>query len=504
MKKIMLLIIDGLGYTKEIKGNAPLEADMKNFKYLWQKYPHSLLEASGSKVGLLEGQPGNGEVGHKTIGLGKKSKQHITIINEEINNNKISENEELLKLIEHVITNSSTLHLMGLLTENKSHTDMGYIKKLIPILKEKGINKIIFHAITDGTDSKTMCALKYIDEINKVLNENNIGHIATVCGRFYAMDSELNWERTRVYSDMLINGKGLKILDVDIAIKNCYKRGLTDEFLPPLILNPEYKINEHDGLLWLNFSSNSSRQILKSLTDLSFEEYRVEHINNLKVTTMFNISDLNTTSLFIKNETEEYSLGKYFSDLHMTQSRIADEEKFDCITSYFDNTNGEKLKYCDSYKIENPKTTNIDSIPEMNLQDLINQVKKCAEKDYDFIAINISNPDVISNTGNYSAVIESLKHVDNAIKNIYDIAEDNFYNLVITSDHGNVEEMLDENNIIKTSHTTNPVPFIFCDENVKIIENGDLSMIAPTILKYMDIKILDEMANTPLLFERED
>ena len=503
MKKIILLIIDGFGYTSEIKGNAILEADMKNFKELWQKYPHSLLETSGLHVGLLEGQPGNGEVGHKTIGLGKKLKQNITIINEEINSNKILENEELNKLIEHVKTNESTLHLMGLLSEDKNHIDMDCIKKIIPIIKDKGITKIIFHAITDGRESKTMSALKYIDEINKVLSENNIGHIGTVCGRFYAMDSDSNWERTRVYSDMIVNGKGLKILDVDIAIKNCYKRGLTDEFLPPLILNPEYKINEHDGLLWLNFSKDSSKQILKCLTDLSFDEYPISHINNLKVTTMFNIPEINTSSLFIKDE-NDYSLGKYFSDLGITQARISESEKFNCITSFFDSNDNEKIKYCDKFKIESPKTPSYDEVPEMNLNDVLNQIKKCAEKDYDFIAINIANPDIMGHTGNYGAVVETLKKVDDAIQIINDIAEDNFYNLIITSDHGNVEEMLNENNEIKTSHSTNPVPFIFCDENIKLKEKGDLTMIAPTILKYMDIKIPEGMENTQLLFESEE
>ena len=503
MKKIILLIIDGLGYTSEIKGNAPLEADMKKFKELYQKYPHCLLKASGKDVGLLENQPGNGEVGHKTIGLGKKIKQKITIINEEIENKNIYENEELNKLIEHVKTNNSTLHLMGLLTENKSHIDIEYIKKIIPILKEKEINKIIFHAITDGRDSKNMCSLRYIEEINKVLSQNNVGHIATVCGRFYAMDNESKWERTRVYADMLVNGKGLKILDVDVAVKNCYKRGLTDEFLPPLILNPEYKINEHDGLLWLNFSEESSKQILQCLTDLSFENFPIGHINNLKVVTMFSVDGLNTQSLFNIEDEKNYSLGKYFSELGMTQARIGESEKFNFISTCFDSTD-EKLKFCDFYEVETPKTIEYDNIPEMNLKALINKIKKCVEKDYDFIAINIANPDMIAETGNYGAVVESLKYVDNAIDEIFEIAEDNFYNIIITSDHGNVEEMVDSNNIIKTTNTTNLVPLIFCDENVKLIEKGDLSMIAPTILKYMDIKIPESMENTPLLFERED
>lgn len=504
MKKILMLIIDGFGYREETHGNAIKDANMECFNNLWEKYPHSILQASGSYVGLPDNQPGNCEVCHQTIGIGKKIKQDITIINNCVNDGSIKDNETLLKLIEHIKTNDSTLHLMGLLSDGGVHSDINYMKKLIPILKELGVGKILFHAITDGKDTDSMCALKYLDEINNILSEYSIGHIATVCGRFYAMDKDNRWERTRVYTDLLINGKGLKILDQNIAIKNCYKRGLTDEFLPPLILNPEFKINEHDGLLWLNFREDTSKQILKSLTDLAFEEFPIGHVNNLKVVSLFEIPGLDTGSLLKKDNNDNYSIGKYFSDLALTQARIGESEKFNNISNYFNGNIEDKLKGCDNYKIESPKVANYDIKPEMNLENVTNQVLKSIDKDYDFILVNFVNPDIIGHTGNYDAIVKSLKYVDIALKAIYEKAMDNFYDMIITSDHGNVETMIDSHGIPVTNHTMNPVPFIFCNKNIKLKEYGDITMIAPTILKYMDIKIPESMEKTSVLFKRED
>lgn len=504
MKKMILLIMDGFGYREEPHGNAIIDAHMETFTELWNKYPHSILEASGAYVGLPDGQFGNSEVCHTAIGVGKKIKQDITIINEIVDNGSIKMREELLKLIEHVKENNSTLHLMGLLSDGGVHSDINYMIKIIPILKELGVEKIIFHAITDGRDTDSMCALKYIDRMNEVLNENNIGHIGTVCGRFYAMDRDNKWERTRVYTDMLVNGKGLKILNSEIAIKNCYKRGLTDEFLPPLILNPEFKINEHDGLLWLNFRSDRARQILKSLTDVSFNEYPIGHVNNLKVVTMFEVPDVEAPTLLKKELDNIYSIGRYFSDLKMTQARVAETEKYAHVTYFFNGGIEDKLKMCDNFKIESPKVATYDLQPEMSIEGVTKQVLKCIDKDYDFILVNFANPDMVGHTGNYDAAVNALKYVDKSLKTIYNAAEENFYKLMITSDHGNIDTMIDSHGVPVTTHSMSPVPFIFCDENIKLKEYGDITMIAPTLLKYMDIKIPDEMSNTPLLFKRED
>ncbi len=503
MKKIILLIMDGFGYREETHGNAILEANMETYNMLWNKYPHSILQASGSYVGLPEDQFGNSEVCHTAIGVGKKIKQDITIVNDAVNDKSILQNDELIKLINHVKMNNSTLHLMGLLSDGGVHSDIKYMKSLIPLLKEVGIKKIIFHAITDGRDTERMCSLKFISDMNKVLSEHEIGHIGTVCGRFYAMDRDNRWERTRVYTDLLVNGKGLKILDVDNAITNCYKRGLSDEFLPPLILNPEFKINEHDGLLWLNFRADRSRQIIRSLTELDFKEYPIRHINNLKVVTMFEVPEVSAPTIFKKNLDNIYSIGRYFSDLKMTQARVAETEKYAHVTYFFNGGIDDKLKYCDNYKIESPKVATYDMIPEMSISGVTKQVLKCIDKDYDFILVNFANPDMVGHTGNYKAAVEALKFVDKALKNIYDYAKDNFYNMIITSDHGNIDMMLDDKNIPITTHTMSPVPFIFCDESVILKEYGDITMIAPTILKYMDIKIPEEMNNINL-FEEED
>lgn len=504
MKKIIMLIIDGFGYRDETHGNAIKDAKMDNFNFLWDKYPHSILQASGSYIGLPENKCGNSEICYKTIGIGQKIKQDITIINEAIDSENIKDNEELINLINHVNTNDSTLHLMGLLSDGGISSDINYMKKLLPILKEMGVSKIVFHVITDGYDTDPMCALKYIDEINSVLNEINIGHIGTVCGRFYAMDKDDKWERTRIYSDMIVNGKGLKVLDPSIAIKNCYKRGLTDEFLPPLILNPDYKINEHDGLLWLNIDDDRSKQILKSLTDLSFNEYPIGHVNNLKVVSMFNMPDVECSSLFKKDTDNIYSIGKYFSDLGLTQARISESENYLYNTYFFNGEIDENLNNCDYYKIDSPKVTKYDMVPEMSLENVTRQALKCIEKDYDFIVVSFSNPDIIGHTGNYEAAVKSLKYVDVALKAIYERAVENFYDMIITSDHGNIETMIDSHGLPVNTHTMNPVPFIFCNENVKLKEFGDITMIAPTLLKYMDIKIPESMVNTPLLFIRED
>ena len=504
MKKVLMLIMDGFGYREEPHGNAIIDAHMETFTKLWNKYPHSILEASGSYVGLPDNQFGNSEVCHTAIGIGKKIKQDITIINDSVNDGSIKDNETLLSLIEHTKTNNSTLHLMGLLSDGGVHSDIKYMKKIIPILKELGIEKVIFHAITDGRDTDSMCALKYLDEMNKVLNENNLGHIGTVCGRFYAMDRDNKWERTRVYSDMLVNGKGLKILDPNIAIKNCYKRGLTDEFLPPLILNPEFKINEHDGLLWLNFRSDRSRQILRSLTDLGFNEYPIGHVNNLKVVSMFEVPEVEAPTLFKKDLSNIYSIGKYFSDLGFTQARIAETEKYAHVTYFFNGGIEDKVKGCDNFKIDSPKVATYDLKPEMSLEGVTRQVLKCIDKDYDFILVNFANPDMVGHTGNYEAAVKTLKYVDVALKAIYEKATDNFYEMIITSDHGNIDTMIDSHGVPVTTHSMSPVPFIFCNENIKLKEYGDITMIAPTLLKYLDIKIPQSMENTPLLFKRED
>ena len=247
MKKILLLILDGFGYREEEHGNAIKRANMKNFNALWEKYPHSVLEASGEAVGLPNGFFGNSEVCHEAIGVGKKLKQDITIALDSFLDRTIEDNPRFIRLISHVKDNDSTLHLMGLLSNGGVHSHIDYMKQLIPILKEKGVTKIVFHAITDGRDTPPDESVVFIREMDNLLKSEKIGYIGTVCGRFYAMDRDNNWERIGLYSDLILKGRGVKVLNYETAIKNCYRRGLSDEVLPPLILNEDSIIKEHDA-----------------------------------------------------------------------------------------------------------------------------------------------------------------------------------------------------------------------------------------------------------------
>ena len=505
MKKTILLIMDGFGYREEPHGNAIIDAHMETFTNLWNKYPHSILEASGSYVGLPDGQFGNSEVCHTAIGIGKRIKQDITIINESVDSGKIKKIPELLDLIEHIKTNESTLHLMGLLSDGGVHSDITYMKKLIPELKEMGLDKVIFHAITDGRDTDSMSALKYIDEMNKVLSDSNLGHIGTVCGRFYAMDRDNKWERTRVYSDMLVNGKGLKILDTEVAIKNCYKRGLTDEFLPPLILNPEFKINEHDGLLWLNFRSDRARQILESLTDVGFNIYPIRHINNLKVVTMFPVPNVVAPTLFSKDLSDVYSIGRYFSDLGLSQARIAETEKYAHVTYFFNGGTDDKLKKCDNYLIPSPKVATYDMQPEMSAYEVTDKVIEQIKADtYDLIILNFANCDMVGHTGVMEAAVKAVEAVDKCVGRIKDAVLEKGGQILLTADHGNADQMTDEAGNIVTAHSLNDVPLVhIAKKPCSLKDGGRLSDIAPTLLDLMNMDIPCEMTGRSLAVKGE-
>lgn len=504
MKKILMIILDGFGYREEEHGNAIKQANMKTFNSLFNNYPHSILNASGESVGLPEDLFGNSEVCHTAIGIGEKIKQNITIASETIANKSIQKNEEFIKTIEHVKNNNSTLHLMGLLSDGGVHSHINYMKDLIPILKEEGIKKVIFHAITDGRDTAPHESIKFIKEMKELLESNKLGTIGTVCGRFYAMDRDQKWERTRVYADLILNSRGLKILNYETAIKNCFNKGLTDEFLPPLILSNNSQINEHDAILWLNFRTDRARQILNVLTEPNFNIFPIKQLNNVKTTLLFEVPEINVPHLFEEDHTDIYSIGEYFSALNLTQARIAESEKFNHVTYFFNAGVSKKFKNCDNFLIPSPKVMSYDEVPEMSIKEVVKQTKKCLSKDYDFILLNIANPDMIGHTGNFNACIEALNAVDDALSEIIECAEENFYKTIITADHGNIDTMLNEQDEPVRTHSMSPVPFIILDDKVRLKEDGDITQIAPTLLKYMDISIPKEMKETKNLFIEEE
>ncbi len=493
MKKVIMLILDGFGINDSEYGNAVKQSTMDCYNDIFNEYPHAVLQASGEYVGLPDDQFGNSEVGHLTIGAGKKLKQDITLCNEVLGSTLIEHNEKMLSFIESVQEKNGALHLMGLVSDGGVHSDIKYMKNLMGHLKNIGVKKVYFHAITDGRDTSTKSSIGFLKDLDSTMKEIGIGSISTICGRYYAMDRDNKYERTKVYTNLLLKGEGVKIKNFEKAINTCYKREITDEFLVPILIDDKSLIKENDGLLWLNFRGDRARQILNALSDPNFDGYRIKQPANLSVLTLVDVPNTNGLEHLLENEQEVYSLGKYLSDLGLRQARIAETEKYAHVTFFFNGGGETKLKGCDNFLIPSPKVATYDMTPEMSVKEVTKQTIKCLEKDYDFILVNFANPDMLGHTGNLEAAIESLKTVDECLRDI-----------VITADHGNCDEMLSSDGEKLTTHSTNPVPFIIRDKHVNLKHKGDLTQIAPTILKYMDIAIPKEMKETRTLFNEED
>ncbi len=505
MKKVIMVILDGFGLNDLENGNAIKDANMETFNNLFKEYPHSVLQASGEYVGLPDDQFGNSEVGHLTIGAGRKIKQDLLKANELLGSSSIEQNDKLIELVEHTINNNSTLHLCGLVSDGRVHSDIKYMKNILGHLKNMGVKKVKFHAITDGRDTKVDSSIGYLTELENVMKTLNIGKISTVCGRYYAMDRDNKWERTKVYTDLLLKGVGIKIRTFKTGIEACYKKNLTDEFLPPLILDEDATIKNNDAFLWLNFRGDRSRQILTVLKNEDFQEYKVKKIDNLKILAITDVpgAKLTNKEYLIENE-EIYSLGVYLSDLGLRQARIAETEKFAHVTYFFNGGGKVKLKGCDNFLIPSKKVKTYDLTPNMSALEVTEQVLKCLEKDYDFILVNFANPDMLGHTGVIDATVNGLKTIDECLSRIVEAVDNNFYKLIITADHGNCDEMIRKDGSISTTHSIYPVPFILRDKHVSLKHKGDLTEIAPTILKYMDIAIPSEMKDTKTLFVEED
>lgn len=505
MKKVIMVILDGFGLNDLENGNAIKDANMETFNNLFKEYPHSVLQASGEYVGLPDDQFGNSEVGHLTIGAGRRIKQDLLKANELLGSPSIEQNDKLIELVNHTINNNSTLHLCGLVSDGRVHSDIKYMKNILGHLKNMGVKKVKFHAITDGRDTKVDSSIGYLTELENVMKALNIGKISTVCGRYYAMDRDNKWERTKVYTDLLLKGVGIKIRTFKTGIEACYKKNLTDEFLPPLILDEDATIKNNDAFLWLNFRGDRSRQILTVLKNEDFQEYKVKKIDNLKILAITDVpgAKLTNKEYLIENE-EIYSLGVYLSDLGLRQARIAETEKFAHVTYFFNGGGKVKIKGCDNFLIPSKKVKTYDLTPNMSALEVTEQVLKCLEKDYDFILVNFANPDMLGHTGVIDATVNGLKTIDECLSRIVEAVDNNFYKLIITADHGNCDEMIRKDGSISTTHSIYPVPFILRDKHVSLKHKGDLTEIAPTILKYMDIAIPSEMKDTKTLFVEED
>ena len=493
MKKVLLCVLDGVGLSKIKDGNALVNANKPNIDYLMKEYPNKGINASGTFVGLPDGQMGNSEVGHLTIGAGRIIYQSLELINRAIKDESFYSNESFLNAIRHAKENNSKLHIMGLLSDGGVHSHINHIKALLKLCKKEDFSNVYFHIFTDGRDTFKESSISYIDDLNNEINELGIGKICTISGRYYAMDRDKRWDRLKKCYDVIVNNTGNKCDNYKKYITDSYEKGITDEFIEPVIIDESGKIEENDSIIWANFRPDRAIQILRSLVDPNFDGFDRKIFNNLYLTTMMYVSDDVKSDIAFKKEIIDNTLGIYLSKLGKKQLRIAETEKYAHVTYFFDGGRDLDLNLCDRVLIPSPKVATYDLKPEMSAREITSNLLEKMDNNYDFIFLNFANGDMVGHTGNYDMTKRAIETIDEMIGKLYKKCVEDEYLFIITADHGNAEEMIDENGNVVTSHTTNLVPFIVTDKNLNIENVNKLSDIAPFILNYMNLNLPDEM-----------
>lgn len=499
MKPLVLCILDGVGIRNTEHGNAFMQASKPNFDRLWNDYPHSLLEASGEKVGLPTGQMGNSEVGHMNIGAGRIVYQPLQYINEQIKTGNFFTNKKILDVISHVKKNHSKLHIFGLLSDGGIHSHINHLFALLEMCKQNNIENLYLHLFLDGRDTLPKSSLVFIESLNNKLNEYGIGSIATISGRYYVMDRDNRWDRVRKAYDVIVNGLGPSYNKVEDAINDNYANDITDEFIIPSIINKKGLVEDNDGLITFNFRPDRLREIFYALTNNNFNEFPTKKFNNIKLLTMFSVSDDVICTNAFEHQKLDNTLGEYLSNQGLTQLRIAETEKYAHVTYFFDGGVEKSLKGCDRILVPSPKVATYDLKPEMSACEITTTLlRKIKENLYDVIILNFANGDMVGHTGNFDAAIKAVEVLDECLGQIANLVLDNKGLLIVTADHGNCDYMLDDNENIITSHSTSLVPFIVTDAKYNL-KNGKLGDIAPTILKLLNIDIPKDMTGNILI-----
>lgn len=484
MNKVILAIMDGVGLREQVHGNAFKQAKKPTFDYLWNTYPHTTLIASGKDVGLPPGQMGNSETGHLNIGAGRIVYQPLELINEKIDSGEFYKNKEILKLFDTIKNNKSRLQLVGLISDGGVHSHINHLKSLLKMAKDNGIDEIYMHLITDGRDTLYNSGVNYLKEIK----DFGIGKVSTICGRYYTMDRDKNYDRTIKGYDLMVNGVGNNYNSIDELFNNTYKSEIYDEFIKPSLLDKEGLIKENDGIIWFNFRPDRAIQILTKLQEYNSNIVTMMKVSNeIKAPNAFNLQKLDNT------------LGDYLSKNNLRQLRIAETEKYAHVTYFFDGGVNKEIPLCDRILIPSPKVATYDLKPEMSIEEITSKLLSVMSN-YDVIILNFANPDMVGHTGNMSATIKAVEALDKKLKQIYDESVKLGFTLLVTADHGNAELMIDDDGNIITSHTTSKVPFIVCRNGVRLKE-GRLSDIAPTMLELIGLSKPKEMAGNSLIIK---
>ncbi len=501
-KRALLCILDGWGISKDTKYNAVYSANTPNFDKYFNQMPSTTIHADGLNVGLPEGQMGNSEVGHLNIGAGRVVYQELTRINKAIDEGDFFKNEEFLNAINHVKKNNSSMHIYGLVSPGGVHSSMKHLNALIKMMSDNGLKDVYIHAFLDGRDTPPSSAVEYLAQTEEVLKQYSLPKIASIIGRYWAMDRDKRWERVERAYDCLTLGEGIKEENSNISIENSYKNNVTDEFVEPTVIGGK-RINDNDAVIFFNYRPDRAREITRAFTDENFDGfYRKKVINNLYYVCMTQYDETFDVPVAFKPQTLVNILGDVLDENGINQFRTAETEKYAHITFFFNGGVEKSGKLETRALVNSPKVATYDLKPEMSAYEVCDNVLKAIDNpEYGFILVNFANPDMVGHTGVMDAAIKACQAVDECVGKIAQKALENDVTMIITADHGNAEWMYNEQtHAPQTAHTTNVVPFIIVSKDKYELNNeGALCDIAPTILDILNLKKPDEMTGHSMI-----
>ncbi|HUS00829.1 MAG TPA: 2,3-bisphosphoglycerate-independent phosphoglycerate mutase [Chitinophagaceae bacterium] len=505
-KKVILIIMDGWGLGKIRSSDAIQNAHVPFVSSLYSKYPNTTLVTCGEAVGLPAGQMGNSEVGHLNLGAGRVVYQELERINVAIRTGEFKNNEALLKTIQYAKTNNKPLHLIGLVSDGGVHSHIEHLKAITTICREEGLQNVFIHAFTDGRDTDPKSGIHFLKELQEHLN-NTTGQIATITGRYYAMDRDKRWERIKIAYDALVNGIGRITPDIFDAVEQSYQMDVTDEFIKPVIhQNIDASIKDGDAVFCFNFRTDRCREITQVLTQTPQPDLGMAPLQ-LYYTTMSRYDHtFKNINVIFETDDLKNTLGDILAQHHKKQIRIAETEKYPHVTFFFSGGREVPFEGEKRIMIPSPKVATYDLQPEMSAYELTEALlPEIKNKTADFICLNFANTDMVGHTGVWEAVIKAAETVDKCVHKVITTALDNGYTIFLTADHGNADYMINEDGTPNTAHTLNLVPFFIIDKEWKgNVQNGKLGDLAPTILTMMQLPIPKEMTGNVLIDRLEN
>ena len=500
----MLMILDGWGITQDPKVSAIYNAKTPFINSLYEKFPHAQLRTDGEHVGLPEGQMGNSEVGHMNLGAGRIVYQNLARINKAIRENTLSEEKELTKAFQYAKENNKNIHFLGLVSNGGIHSHINHLKGLLTAANDYDLKNVFLHAFTDGRDCDPKSGKYFINDIQEHMQKTT-GELASITGRYYAMDRDNRWERVQLAYDALVNGNGSFSSDASKSIQNSYDESVTDEFIKPIIMvdeknQPKTTLKDDDVVIFFNFRTDRGRELTNALNQKDFPEYNMKKLP-LYFVTMTNYDEtFKNINIIYNTNNIENTLGEVLDKAGKKQIRIAETEKYPHVTFFFSGGREEEFKGEKRLLCPSPKVATYDLQPEMSafeIRDAINPELK--KGDVDFICLNFANGDMVGHTGDFDAAVKACETVDICTKDVITTALENNYTTILIADHGNCETMINPDGTPHTAHTTNPVPMILIDKELKSIKNGVLGDIAPTILRLMNVSQPKEMTQKSLI-----